>query len=62
MHDISFNLRPHGRHVIVNILQGDHNSEEFYDHHEAEALAEYLKAISDELMEYVRRTKHERKG
>ena len=54
MNDISFNLRPYGKHVIVNILQGDYNSEEFYDHHEAEALAEYLKEISDELMEYVR--------
>ena len=53
MMGISFNVRMYGKHVVVNILQGNYNSEEWYDHHEAEALAEYLKEVSDELMEFV---------
>ena len=50
MNDLSFNVRSYDKYVIVNFLVGDYNREEFIDHHEAEALAEYLKEISDELM------------
>ena len=53
MNDLSFNIRAQGKYVIVNILKGDYNSEEFYDHHQAAALAEYLEDVVHELLECI---------
>ena len=55
MNDISFNVIAVGKHVQLSVMVGNYQDQEFLDRFEAEALAEYLKEISDELMTCVDR-------
>ncbi len=53
MNDLSFNVRAYGKHVIVNMMEGNYKSEDYLDHYEAEALAEYLQEVADDLLECI---------
>jgi len=55
MNDMSFNVIGFGKHVQLSVMLGNYQDQEFLDRFEAEALAEYLKEISDEIMTCVER-------
>ena len=49
MNALSFNVRSYDKYVIVNMMEGNYNSEDYLDHNEAESLAEYLLEVTNEL-------------
>lgn len=55
MNDISFNVIAYGKYVQLSVMLGSYQDQELIDRFEAEALAEYLKEISDEIMTCVER-------
>jgi hypothetical protein len=58
MNDLSFNVIAFGKYVQLSIMLGKYQDQEFINHLEAKALAEYLKEISDELMTCVQRVNY----